>query len=557
MIRLLTGFIFIIFTYNSVFAQDIIAATDSVLTDTNYQNDSIIDSMNSLSEENSYLNGNGYSQTGDMLPQLLRDVKVHLTDAIIADVHKDTNEVLFNLDRIFELLAEADQFGDMTSDDQEEFDRFEQSLIDIYTDRLKTLSASDISITAEKLRRDVTTLIEPIEVEIGNTKYTVLDDRDGHIPLVTNKKVEQFIQYFQTKGKKQFDLYLSRYAVYGDMIHRILDEYSLPEELVYLAMVESGLNPVAYSRANASGMWQFIYSTGITYGLDRNWYIDERRDPEKATRAACQFLSDLYNRFDNWYLALGAYNAGGGRINRAVRLHQTSDFWQLHSLPRETRNYVPFFLATAIIGKNPQNYGFYMPRNNPLQYDIVEIEKSADLSILAQSAGITLKQLKELNPELRQSATPAEPYSLRLPVGSKYSFEVKYASLPESKRFAPQYVTHRVKKGENLGSISRKYNVSIHDIAAVNKIKNRHKISVRKVLTIPTRGGSGAVASSSNPNRPSGTMKKVYTVRKGDTLSRISQNNGVNIRQLRTWNGIKYGGVIYPGQKLVMWVKRS
>lgn len=548
MIRLLTGFIIISLSLVNLKAQDPISNSDN--TKANY-------SIENKSNNTNYLDGNGFSQSGDRLPQLLRDVKVYLTDAVIADVYQDTNEVIFNLDRIFDLLMEADQLGEMNIDDKDEFDRFEKTLVDIYTSRLTTLKASDVSITAEKLRHDVTHLIEPIEVEIGNSKYTVLDDRDGHIPIVTNKKVEQFIYYFQTKGKKQFQIYLDRRAVYGDMIQDILKQYSLPEELIYLAMIESGLNPKAHSRANASGMWQFIYGTGIRYNLNRNWYVDERRDPRKATHAASQYLTDLYKQFDNWYLALAAYNAGSGRITRAKRLHQTSDFWQLHSLPRETRNYVPLFLATTIIGRDPVKYGFKSPQNDPWKYDVVEIEKSADLSILAQSAGISLSTLRKYNPELRQSATPTKSYNLRLPIGKKDLFEKKYAALPESKRFAPQYITHRVRSGENLGSISRKYRVSIHNIAAVNKIRNRHKIKVGQVLTIPVRGGTKVSYSSASSTQPSGAKKEVYTVKKGDTLGQIADNYRVQARQIRSWNGIKYGQYIFPGQKIILWLKRS
>lgn len=548
MIRLLTGFIIISLSLVNLKAQDHLSNGDSTIMNYSIENKSNI---------TNYLNGNGFSQSRDRLPQLLRDVKMYLADAMIADVYQDTNEVIFSLDRIFDLLMEADQLGEMNLDDKEEFDRFEKTLVDIYTSRLTTLKASDVSITAEKLRHDVTQLVEPIEVEIGNTKYTVIDDRDGHIPIVTNKKVEQFIHFFQTKGKKQFEIYLNRRAMYGDMIQNILDQYSLPEELIYLAMIESGLNPKAHSRANASGMWQFIYSTGVRYNLNRNWYVDERRDPEKATHAACKYLTELYEQFDNWYLALAAYNAGSGRITRAQRLHQTSDFWQLHALPRETRNYVPFFLAATIIGQDPEKYGFNQPENNPWKYDVVEIEKSADLSILAKSAGISLTTLRQYNPELRQSATPTKSYNLKLPIGKKDLFEKKYAALPESKRFAPQYITHRVRSGENLGTISRKYRVSIHNIAAVNKIRNRHKIKVGQVLTIPVRGATKVSYSSVSSKRPSGTKKEVYTVKKGDTLGQIADNYRVQARQIRSWNGIKYGEYIHPGQKITLWLKRS
>jgi membrane-bound lytic murein transglycosylase D len=548
MIRLLTGFVIISLSLVNLKAQSQISNGDSAKT--NY-------SIEAKSNNTNYLNGNGFSQSEDRLPQLLRDVKVYLTEAMIANVFQDTNEVIFNLDRIFDLLMEADQLGEMNIDDKDEFDRFEKTLIDVYTSHLTILKTYDVSITAEKLRHDVTELVEPIEVEIGNTKYTVLDDRDGHIPIVTNKKVEQFIDYFQTKGKKQFEIYLGRYAMYSDMIQDILKQYSLPEELIYLAMIESGLNPKAYSRANASGMWQFIYSTGVHYNLNRNWYMDERRDPEKATHAACKYLTELYEQFDNWYLALAAYNSGSGRITRAQRLHQTSDFWQLHALPRETRNYVPFFLAATIIGRDPIKYGFNPPKKDPWKYDVVKIEKSADLSILAKSAGISLVSLRQYNPELRQSATPTKLYNLKIPVGKKDLFEKNYAALPESKRFAPQYITHRVRSGENLGSISRKYRVSIHDIAAVNKIKNRHKIRVGQVLTIPVRGAAKVSYSSVNSPKPSGTTKKIYTVKKGDTLGQIADNYRVQARQIRSWNRIKYGEYIYPGQKILLWLKKS
>jgi len=548
MTKQLTGFIIIILTFISIKAQDTPSSIDSTEFST-----ALIDPV----IEDSLTNGNGYSYADDRLPQLLRDVKLHLSDALIADVHQDTIEVIFNIDRIFELLTEADQLGEMNVDDQEEFGRFESTLVDVYSHRLNTLTSSDISITADKLRHEVAHLVEPIEVEIGNSKYTVIDDRDGHIPLVSNKKVEQCISFFKSKGRKQFELYLSRYAKYNDMVQNILTEYSLPEELIYLAMIESGLNPKAYSRAHASGMWQFIYSTGVRYNLNRNWYIDERRDPIKATHAACQYLSDLYQEFDNWYLALAAYNAGSGRITRAQRLHRTSDFWQLHALPRETRNYVPFFLAATIICREPAKYGFIIPPNDPWKYDEVELEKSADLSILAQSAGISLKTLKEYNPELRQSATPSNAYTLRIPFGKKASFEKKYAALPKSKRFAPQYVTHRVRRGESLGTIARKYRVSIHDIAAVNKIRNRHRIKIGQRLTIPTRGGTVAVASKNNTKRPAGTVKRIYTVKKGDTIGHIAEKFRVRAREIRKWNRIKYGGYIYPGQKLTLWTKRS
>ena len=233
-------------------------------------------------------------------PEILHDVKILLSEVLIADHHLDTLEVIYNLSRIYDLLMEADQIGDMNQEDQEEFERFEKSFLDIYTHKLGTIKSSDAPVTAERFRRDITEALEPLAIEMGDTKFIVVDDRDGHIPLVRNKQVDQFITYFtKPKGRKQFAIWLKRYEEYKNLILPILKEHEMPEELMVLAMIESGLNPKAYSRANASGMWQFIYSTGKNYGLKRDWYIDERRDIIKATHAACEYLKDLNEQFDN------------------------------------------------------------------------------------------------------------------------------------------------------------------------------------------------------------------------------------------------------------------
>ena len=493
-------------------------------------------------------------------PEILHDVKVLLSEVLIADHHLDTLEVIYNLSRIYDLLMEADQIGDMNQEDQEEFERFEKSFLDIYTHKLGTIRSSDAPVTAERFRRDITEALDPLEIEMGKTKYVVVDDRDGHIPLVRNKQVDQFITYFTTaKGRKQFAIWMKRYEEYKDLILPILKKHEMPEELMVLAMIESGLNPKAYSRANASGMWQFIYSTGKNYGLKRDWYIDERRDPIKATHAACEYLKDLNEQFDNWYLALAAYNCGSGRISRASKLHQTYDFWQMHSLPRESRNYIPYYLAAAIITKDPEKYGFTIPKVKPFSYEEVVLEHSADLAVLSRVAGIKVKTLRKYNPELRQSATPADnPYLLKLPKGKKEQFLERWNSIPESERFAPQFIVHRVRYGESLWTISKKYGASIHDIAAVNKIRNRHKIKVGNKLKVPLKGGVLRTWGTKDNGGPAGHYKVTYKVKRGDTLGQIAEDYKSKASKIRRWNGLKYGSsLIYPGQKLKIWVKEG
>ena len=511
--------------------------------------------INALSSSNAP-QGLGAASNENRLPDLLREAKILLSDAFISDVMNDTLEVVYNLNRIFDLLSEADQYGEMDNEDREEFDRFEESLVSLYSKKFSTLDKVDASLTAENMRMDVTSRTEPLEVEMGATQFVVIEDRDGHIPLVRNKKVDQFIDYFKTKGRPQFEIWLDRLDVYGPVLSKIIEQNNLPPELLYLAMIESGLNPKAHSKAAATGMWQFIYSTGKIYGLKRNWYIDERRDPEKSTKAAMAYLSTLYNEFDNWYLALAAYNSGENRVRRATKLHQTSDFWQLHSLPRETRNYMPYFLAATIMAKNPQDYGFTKKRKRKksYSYDIVTIEKSADLTVLARAAGTSFKNLQALNPELRQSATPSETYKLKIPYGSKDKFIKNYNALPENERFAPQFISHKVRNGESLWYIARKYRVSQSDLMAVNKIRNRNMLRIGQKLTIPVPGMN--IPRSSRVQLTSTHNKIIYKVRRGDTLGHIAEDYRTRASKIRQWNGMKYGQHIFPGQKLTLWVKK-
>ena len=484
---------------------------------------------------------------GNRISSILDEAKQFLSDAVIADVNEDTVEVVYNIKRIFDLLSDVEQLGVREELDKIEFEKFQSDFIQIYTTRLNTIGSSTQFLTADLIRRDIASITNENEsVEMGTTKFTIIDDREGHIPLVTNSQVESYIRYFQGKGRKGFNIWLRRYVQYRDLMLPILKEHDLPEELIVVSMIESGLDPKAVSRAKAVGLWQFMYSTGKQYGLERNWYIDERQDPIKSTEAAAKYFKDLYKEFDNWYLVLAAYNTGPGRLNRALKLHETSDYWQLYSLPKDTKNYIPYFLSSAIILREPEKYGFKIPKSNPLKYDEVTIEKSADLTVLAKAADTKRSTIQRLNPELRQPATPSNgPYKLNIPYGKKDSFYKKFNALPDEQKFAVQKVEHRVRKGENLISIASKYRVSVADLQTINNINNINRLSIGQRLKIPVKGG----VYSNYPE------KIIYKVKSGDTLGHIAEQYNTRAAEIRKWNNMGNSSNIYPNQKLSLFVK--
>ena len=486
--------------------------------------------------------------TSNRITSVLDEAKQFLSDAIIADVNSDTVEVVYNIKKVFDLLSDVEQIGVREELDKIEFEKFQDDFVKIYTSRLNTIDSSMQFLSADLIRRDIAQITSENEsIEMGMTKFTIIDDREGHIPLVTNSQVESYIRYFQGKGRKGFNIWLKRYVQYKDLMLPILDQYDLPEELIVVSMIESGFDPKAISKAKAVGLWQFMYLTGKQYGLNRNWYIDERQDPIKSTHAAAKYFQDLYNEFEDWYLVLAAYNTGPGRLNRALKLHETSDYWQLYSLPKDTKNYIPYYLSSAIILQNPEKYGFKIPKSNPLKFDEVEIEKSSDLNVLAKAADTRVSTIKKLNPELRQPATPNNgPYSLNIPFGRKESFYKKFNAIPDNEKFAVQKVEHRVQKGENLSSIAAKYRVLKADLQTINNITNANNIRIGQVLKIPVKGGIYA-------NYPE---KIIYKVKTGDQLGFIAEKYNTRASEIRKWNGMKANdSSIYPGQKLTLFVK--
>ena len=312
---------------------------------------------------------------------------------------------------------------------------------------------------------------------------------DFDIPIVMNARVEHFIRYFQTSGKKIFSGWLARSAKYIPMMKALLKEKGLPEDLVYMALIESGFNPCAYSRMKAAGPWQFISSTGKKYGLLVNWWIDERRDPEKSTIAAAKYLTDLYDMFECWYLAAASYNAGEGKISRAMKRYRTEDFWELtkhRDLKRETKNYVPQMIAAALVAKDPEKYGFTdIEYQEVLCYDKVTVPEVTDLGLIAKACEISLEEVKDLNPELLRNWTPpnVSDYEMRIPCGKREAFLKNFEMLGPRLRF--QFKTHVVKKGDTLAGIAKMYRVTLEPLLEINKIKKTTRLSIGTNLLIP------------------------------------------------------------------------
>ena len=421
------------------------------------------------------------------------------------------------------------------------------------------------------------------------------------VPMTVNRLVENSIQYLLRTPEKHLHHWLSRAETYFPMVEEIFAEEGVPDELKYLAMIESGLNPRARSWAKASGMWQFIAATGRAYGLNVNSWVDERRDPEKATRAAARHLNDLYKMFGDWHLALAGYNYSPGKLRRHIRRVESqtgrkATFWDVYPyIPRETRNYVPMFIAASLVASNPQAFNVAPVTPGPrYAYDYVPIHGMLSLDEVAEMAGTATTTLQALNPELRRSTLPPTdgPYYLRLPLGTYDQFAAAYAALPESAR--QPATEHVVRRGESLGKIANRYGVTVASLKRKNGLRKNtihpgqrlvvpmgtyegtplpiadaQPISVQygtrsqRPIAMPDRvevnvsppvtRASNTVNTSNTTSRVRSGTRVVYTVRRGDTIGEIAEKYNVRTSQIRSWNNIR-GSRINVGQKLTLYV---
>lgn len=318
------------------------------------------------------------------------------------------------------------------------------------------------------------------------------------IPDSHNHKVERHMRFFHTAIRGRFEQWLDRLAHYRPLVEGIFSEFDLPNDLVFLSLVESGFNPHAYSRARATGPWQFMKGTARLYGLRVDQYVDERRDPIKSTVAAARYLRDLYDLFGTWPLAMAAYNAGEGKVSRALQKARAESFWEIaqtRHIRRETKEYVPRFMAATTIAKNPDRYGFSLEARDPYQFEEVVVHRPVHLRDVAKATGISFPELRRLNPELRRDVTPpSDPeYHLKVPVGAKAGVEQMLDRIPawDKSSFSSRKMTsrgqppewYRVRLGDSLSKIAKRFHLSVPELKARNNLTS-HRVKPGDLLAI-------------------------------------------------------------------------
>lgn len=419
-------------------------------------------------------------------------------------------------------------------------------LDEAYSLILKVETDDDPELFQQK--EDIRITISKRITEIYASRYTAVNGNHDAIPMIMNKHVEDEIKLFQGPERNFFMESYRRSGQYREKIVAALKEAGLPEELSWLPLIESGFKTRALSPARALGLWQFIPSTGYKFGLSRDTWIDERLDPEKSTAAAIEYLKELHNIFGDWMTVLAGYNCGEGRVLRTIQGQQINyldNFWDLYEkLPRETARYVPRFLATLHVMKDPEKYGFsFEEPYSPVPFESVIIEKPVHLEVVAGSLEVSFNNLTDLNPELRQNITPNTPYSLKVPYGKGEELAAKLDSIPNwtapepaPRRTKKEYAYHKVKKGETLSIIAAKYKTGLQDIVSVNRLKHKNLLYVGQTLKIPVKGVSGGKRVALKDELLQGGK---YRVKRGDSLYLIARKFSTDTNTLKKLNGLK------------------
>lgn len=392
------------------------------------------------------------------------------------------------------------------------------------------------------------------------------------IPTEINPLVEKWVDYFQGRGRPHMERYLARSTRYSKLMKKILRQNGLPEDLIYIALIESGFSSKATSRAAAVGYWQFIRGTGKRYGLEINALVDERRDPVMATQAAAEYFKGLYSVFGSWYLAMASYNVGENRVKKEVMNHTTRDFWELarkRRFPKETINYIPKFIAAKLIGNDPAKYGFTdVEYLTPIEFDHIQVSRPVNLKTMAANMGVDYDDLKDLNPKFKGEIAPLDGKNLelRVPIGQQ---QVALAAAEKSFVDKVEYVAdagetkiHKVRSGDSLYTIARRYNTTVAWLRDVNDLKKGRKLRIGQKIAVPDRSGVKAIkvvakvekkedSEAASGNTEMVTKKGVfYIVQPGDTLSAIADDYDSSVEELRRMNKMSRSTVLKAGMKL-------
>jgi membrane-bound lytic murein transglycosylase D len=443
-----------------------------------------------------------------------------------------------NFDRGFNLLLSSSL--DVRTDErlQQEFDRILDGVNGL---ELQALQEGD-GFAQQKSEPapidEANEVTYPVDPNLKAKAEAEVAATHSDLPLMLTDPVAGYISYFSSRGRPTLEHALARSGRYQEMIQRVLKEEGVPQDLIYLAQAESGFHPLALSRAGARGMWQFMASRAKGYGLERDWWIDERQDPEKSTRAAAHHLKDLYNEFGDWYLAMAAYNSGPGTVQNAVKRTGYADYWELYKrnvLPKETRNYVPIILAVTIMAKNPEQYGLdKVVTDKPVPYDAVKIDYPVDLRLVAECVDASANELQDLNPSLLRLTTPKDrEFELHLPAGTKDRYLTAITAIPPDMRVWWRY--HKVVPGDTLASVASAFHTSRQAIVQANNLDGDDNLKAESELIIPVAPGkhpSDEVASYSR-------RATTYRVRRGDTVETVAENFGVPPSMVRRWNHLK------------------
>jgi membrane-bound lytic murein transglycosylase D len=405
----------------------------------------------------------------------------------------------------------------------------------VYADELQAFRAGDGFQETPAVPAPIDEVAEmtfPVDPRLKERAEEAAKNLSHDLPLTVNDQVLSFLNFFQTpRGRAIVETGLRRAGRYRDMIKRVLQEEGLPQDLIYLAQAESAFQPLALSRAGARGIWQFVAWRGNEYGLRHTWWVDERQDPEKATRAAARHLRDLYSLYGDWYLAMAAYNCGPGNVQKGIERTGYADFWELYRrnvLPRETKNYVPIIVALTLIAKDAAHYGISVDPESPAATDVVKPGRAIDLRLVAETIDVDVETLRALNPSLLRLATPDDPaFELHLPSGTAERFSAEIADIPADKWVS--WRRHRVEAGETLTSIGKKYHLTPAAIAAANNLEHGTSLSAGEKLIIPAA------------QLQSETKRRLvsYRVRRGDTLLGIADRFSVSSDDMRKWNRLK------------------